>query len=474
MKDPEDDTKEMPVLIIDTEGLGATDEEANHDTKIFMLALLLCSLLIFNSQGTIDENALSNLSLVVNLANSLKFSTHGGAGDSEELAKQFPSFLWVLRDFSLQLIDEHKEPIRPKDYLENTLKEVYSTKPQVEEKNRIRKIVKHFFKERDCCTLVRPMENEKDLQNLNDTEDSLIRPKFLEQLHELSTKVFRKVKPKKMNNQYLNGSMLIELAKAYVEALNTGKMPTIESAWDYMCGEENQKAMKASIHYIQSKIDKISERLPIDSSDLNKFEENLTAESENIFFQNIMSGIQKEEEKQLLSKIKKFMGETFEKLHKRNTSACMEFVTKFFDQNFKNIVRQNLRNENYTTIEDYEKDLEVFKEDFRRNFKGAHFEKCLEQILQKFNEKVGKDITAVKTRKLELELTAYKERMKRAEQELVTGKEDLLHEKERLNKRIQDLENERVQNLSQNEILNEKLKYSQRDKDEKLEMLQAK
>jgi hypothetical protein len=36
----------------------------------------------------------------------------------------------------------------------------------VEEKNRIRKMIKSFFKDRDCFTMVRPVENEVDLQNL--------------------------------------------------------------------------------------------------------------------------------------------------------------------------------------------------------------------------------------------------------------------------------------------------------------------
>ena len=57
---------------MDTEGLGAFEEDENHDTKIFLLALLLCSLLVYNSVGTIDENALINLSLVVNLSKSLQ------------------------------------------------------------------------------------------------------------------------------------------------------------------------------------------------------------------------------------------------------------------------------------------------------------------------------------------------------------------------------------------------------------------
>ena len=61
----------MPIIIVDTEGLGSFDEEENHDTKIFLLAMLLSSLLIYNSVGPIDESALNSLSLVVNLSKSL-------------------------------------------------------------------------------------------------------------------------------------------------------------------------------------------------------------------------------------------------------------------------------------------------------------------------------------------------------------------------------------------------------------------
>ena len=42
------------MLVIDTEGLGALDEESNHDVKIFCLAVLLSTIFIYNSVGSID------------------------------------------------------------------------------------------------------------------------------------------------------------------------------------------------------------------------------------------------------------------------------------------------------------------------------------------------------------------------------------------------------------------------------------
>jgi len=57
--------------VIDSEGMGSVSEDTNHDTWIFLLALLLSSYFIYNSVGTIDENAIQNLSLIVNLSKEL-------------------------------------------------------------------------------------------------------------------------------------------------------------------------------------------------------------------------------------------------------------------------------------------------------------------------------------------------------------------------------------------------------------------
>lgn len=50
--------KPFKCLVVDSEGIGAFNEDQNHDTRIFLLALLLSSYFIYNSMGTIDENAL--------------------------------------------------------------------------------------------------------------------------------------------------------------------------------------------------------------------------------------------------------------------------------------------------------------------------------------------------------------------------------------------------------------------------------
>ena len=41
--------------------------------------------------------------------------------DPEEYGAYFPSFLWVLRDFSLQLKDSNGNSLSPKEYMERFL-----------------------------------------------------------------------------------------------------------------------------------------------------------------------------------------------------------------------------------------------------------------------------------------------------------------------------------------------------------------
>lgn len=83
----------------------------------------MSSLLVYNSMGAIDENALNNLSLVVNLSKSLQIKRGHKDLDPDELAMYFPSFLWILRDFALRLEDQFGNCITQKDYLEQSLQE---------------------------------------------------------------------------------------------------------------------------------------------------------------------------------------------------------------------------------------------------------------------------------------------------------------------------------------------------------------
>lgn len=50
------DGKSVNLLIMDTEGLNSTEADPSHDMKIFTLAILTCTNLIYNSLGNISED----------------------------------------------------------------------------------------------------------------------------------------------------------------------------------------------------------------------------------------------------------------------------------------------------------------------------------------------------------------------------------------------------------------------------------
>ncbi|KDO28077.1 hypothetical protein SPRG_06766 [Saprolegnia parasitica CBS 223.65] len=232
------------IIFMDTEGLGSSQRSQTQDTRIFALALLLSSFFIYNSRGVIDANAIEDLSLVVNLTKYIQVSA-GGADSSTSLADFFPSFLWVVRDFTLQL-EEEGRAITPRDYLEKALKPQPGSSDDALHKNQVRALLAAFFPDRDCLTMVRPLNDELLLRELPKQPLESLRPEFQAQLTTLHKKVFSTLKPKKLMAKALSGAMLVTLARNYVDAFNSGATPVISSAWDRVVAAQSEQALESA------------------------------------------------------------------------------------------------------------------------------------------------------------------------------------------------------------------------------------
>lgn len=91
--------------------------------------------MIYNSVGVIDENVLDSLGFICNLGKLIGSKTlvfhnnHKNDNDNNALPDQkgafaadiFPGLLWVLRDFTLQLLDDDGTNLTATDYLEKVL-----------------------------------------------------------------------------------------------------------------------------------------------------------------------------------------------------------------------------------------------------------------------------------------------------------------------------------------------------------------
>ena len=92
------------IIFMDSEGLGGIEKTQTFDVKIFCLCVLLSSMLIYNTHNAIDENSIQQLSLVTELCKKIKVSKD--TTENRVVQDYFPAFMWLVRDFHLELVDE--------------------------------------------------------------------------------------------------------------------------------------------------------------------------------------------------------------------------------------------------------------------------------------------------------------------------------------------------------------------------------
>ena len=90
-------------------------------------------------------------------------------------------------------------------------------------------------------TLIRPVEKETQLQNLELLSDDELRVDFLNQADKIRKMILTKTPAKIFNRGMLDGPQFLQLATAYVNSINAGKAPSLDYAWNYVKSFENEK-----------------------------------------------------------------------------------------------------------------------------------------------------------------------------------------------------------------------------------------
>ncbi|XP_016115679.1 guanylate-binding protein 1-like [Sinocyclocheilus grahami] len=256
---------ETTLVLLDTEGLGDVDKgDSKHDTNIFCLAVLLSSTLVFNSQGMIDNRAVEELQYVTELTECIKVkSSDEDVDDSNEFVKFFPSFIWAVRDFTLERKIDGKDATE-NDYLEFALKLKHGTSKKVMEYNLPRECIQKFFPSRTCFTFPFPTapENVSRLERLDPADLST---EFLEVTGRFCKFVFDKSDVKKLKDGYtVTGRVLGHLAKMYMDTISSGAVPCLENAVIAMAMIENQAAVKEGLEVYQSGMEKLKNSFPLE------------------------------------------------------------------------------------------------------------------------------------------------------------------------------------------------------------------
>ena len=252
-------------ILIDTEGLGSGNK-ASVDLAIFTLSILLSSFFIYNTMGAITEETLDQFAVVSGVVKSV-------AADADKKSFVPPPLLWVLRDFNLKLVNEYNQVVSPQDYLEGCLNAVSGSSTSTREKNAIRESIKQLFHDRNCLTMVRPVESESELRQINKVPFESLRPQFKQQVERFVETVYTNIEPKRIGKVILNGQMLTQLASQYCALLN-GNQGTIvpginSSAWSNVVQTQLRTSLRDAIGVYRSVLnDDGMKRLPLSDTQL--------------------------------------------------------------------------------------------------------------------------------------------------------------------------------------------------------------
>lgn len=455
LKGESEDGKITNVLVIDSEGLGAVDQDSTHDCRIFAIVLLISSLFIYNSTGTIDENAINNLSLVINLTKHIQLKSQNGEEvDSEDYSQYFPSFLWVLRDFTLQLVDDEGDSITAKGYLEGALTAQKGFTDEVEQKNRIRRLIQTFFKERDCFTMVRPLTDEEELQSLERKELKDLRSEFIEQVTDLRKRIFKQSKVKMLNGKMITGEMMAGLLRNYVSAINEGAVPNIENAWTYICKNHCQKLFDGCFReYDERFSDRLTDCFPTSVDNLETLHSLLKHEILSKFKKEALGDQTANYLEDLKCKIK----DRFITIKAENKAEFEKLLQQSM-QIYYSKIDDRVKNGEFKNYYEYEKELHTMRTYFMdMEPQGPNKLGLINEFLFSKCNDVAHFLIRSAQNELENQLAVVKEAKEKLENEVYSQHESFNKEKNSLSLKIFELENRKTEMDNKTGLLQTKI-----------------
>ncbi len=232
-----------------------------------------------------------------------------------------------------------------------------------------------YFPDRDCCTLVRPTDNESDLKKLNQIPKQKLKEEFIAELDALKTKIFRESYSKKIRGKKCNGASLALLIEEWVDAINKGTVPNISTMYninfyfyrlDHVINNDIQefyeKALKAYINKIDTLNTVIEQEEIVRRLYDFKLEAMLRFNQIFNFDQDSFNNTQylakyNEKKRALESEIAKCESKVIDKNLKKSSYEC----SKLLEESFKHFDEKILNSYyNVKTCDEYLKDHEKY------------------------------------------------------------------------------------------------------------------
>ncbi|XP_037858562.1 guanylate-binding protein 2 isoform X2 [Chlorocebus sabaeus] len=316
---------EHTLVLLDTEGLGDIEKGDNeNDSWIFALAILLSSTFVYNSMGTINQQAMDQLHYVTELTDRIKANSSPGNNsveDSADFVSFFPAFVWTLRDFTLEL-EVDGEPITADDYLELSLKLRKGTDKKSKSFNDPRLCIRKFFPNRKCFIFDCPAQ-KKYLARLEQLKEEELNPDFIEQVAEFCSYILSH-----SNVKTLSG--LESLVLTYVNAISSGDLPCMENAVLALAQIENSAAVeKAIAHYEQQMGQKV--QLPTETlQELLDLHRDSEREAIEVFMKNSFKDVDQTFQRKLGAQLEVRRDDFCKQNSKASSDCCMALLQDIF------------------------------------------------------------------------------------------------------------------------------------------------
>ena len=201
------------LILLDTEGLDDPDKgDSTHDMTLFTLSLMLSSVFVYNTKGTIDAKSLDGLRYAAEISDYLSADSGDcDAAPGKNLAQHFPELIWAVRDHHLRLEIEGRA-VTATEYLEFCLRMKKGTSARVAAYNALREALRSFFPSRRCCIFPPPVNAPDKMLVLDRLLEADLEPAFVRAGNVFLDEV-RKAKPKSIQGTPLNGRSFAFLAE---------------------------------------------------------------------------------------------------------------------------------------------------------------------------------------------------------------------------------------------------------------------
>ena len=442
------------IIFLDSEGTSSIDKSTKtYDSRIFALVVLISSLFLYNTYSNIDEHGINELSLAAHLSNAI--TTNSNIDKDELLTELSPKFIWIIRDFTLEKIHpETGQEISSKEYLELCLKNKRCGKGS-KDNNVIRQNIIKFFPERDCVTLVRPVDSEDDLKKLNTIPYNELKPEFKMEFKSLKDKIFKEALPKKLNGKKLTGPALATLIEEFVKVINSGKIPNINNTWDSIIEKDVSDAFNKSYELFKTNLNslKFGKNNVYDNAELmkklydfkyisiNNFD-NLLQSNGDTFKQKNYKKIFLDAKTDLNNKIDSAIKKVISKNDSLSSNYCSEILNDLYKPLESRLSQNIFNSKNYNDINfEFNEILKKYDSSGKGSSKD---ETCFESLKNK-EEGIINILKDIMNKEGEKNLKKMENNLKLAQVDLdnINNQKRVLDEKEKSNnEKIKSLEKE--------------------------------